>query len=87
MRLFIISVRDSAAESFHAPLFFPAIGMAERWFKDEANSNSPDAVIAKHPEDYELHLLGSFDISTAEIVTDTPRILLRGLDCKRSLNA
>lgn len=87
MRLFIIAVRDSAAESFHAPLFFPAIGMAERWFRDEANSNSQDGVINKHPEDYELHLLGSFEAMTGEIVTDTPRILLRGLDCKRSLQS
>lgn len=81
MRLFFISVRDSAADSYHAPLCFPAIGMAERWFRDECNS--PQSEISKHVEDYELHLLGAFITETAEIVAETPRLLIRGLDAVR----
>lgn len=81
MRYFIITVRDSAADSFHAPLFFPAIGQAERWFRDECRTSNPDAALAKHPEDYELYLLGAFLASTAEIISETPRLLLRGIDC------
>lgn len=84
MRLFIITVRDSAADAYHAPLFFPAIGMAERWFRDECNSPSADAVLAKHPEDYTLVLLGAFDTESGEIISETPRQLLRGQDCVRS---
>ena len=83
MQLFIISVRDSAADAFHAPLFFPAIGMAERWFRDECNSQTPDAVLAKHPEDYELVLLGSFETVTGEVIPHAPRSLLRGADSVR----
>lgn len=80
MRLFFVAVRDSAADSFHAPLCFPAIGMAERWFRDECNAQSE---IAKHVEDYELHLLGAYITETAEIVVETPRLLLRGVDAVR----
>lgn len=80
MRLFIITLHDSAAEAFHAPLFFPAIGQAERWFRDEIASGGADSQVAKHPEDFTLYLLGGFESSTAEIVTETPRILMRGLD-------
>lgn len=81
MQLFMITVRDSAAAAFHAPLFFPAIGMAERWFRDECQSPAADAVLAKHPEDYELVILGTFDTISGEVVGDQPKTLLRGLDC------
>lgn len=84
MRFFMVTVRDSAAEAHHAPLFFPAVGMAERWFRDECQA--AEGTIAKHPEDYELILLGSFDATTAEVTIDTPRLLLRGLDCQRKLS-
>ena len=80
MQLFIVAVRDSAADSFHAPLFFPALGMAERWFRDEVRSPG-ESVIGKHPADYELHQFGSFDASAGEFVVGVPRLLLRGLDC------
>lgn len=83
MRLFVITIRDSAAEAFHAPLFFPAIGMAERWFRDEVNSTNPEGVINKHPEDYELHQLGSFETATGELIPEVPRLLMRGIDAAR----
>lgn len=81
MQMMIVAVRDSAADSFHAPLFFPALGMAERWFRDEVRSSGTDSVIGKHPADYELHHFGSFDSVGGEFVVGIPRLLLRGLDC------
>lgn len=83
MKLFLVSVRDSAAQAHHAPLAFPAIGQAERWFRDECNSPNPDSMLCRHPEDHELHLLGTFDTDDADITTEPARLLLRGLDCKR----
>lgn len=80
MRLFAVCVRDSAADAFHAPLFFPAVGMAERWFKDECRS--PQSDLAKHPSDYELYLVGFFLTEDGSLsVDDGRRLLLRGADC------
>lgn len=78
MKLFAVSIHDAAAGSFHAPLFFPALGMAERWFKDECNSSNPDSALAKHPSDYVLYLLGTFDTEDGDLVRETPRQLFRG---------
>ena len=77
MKLFAVCVRDSAADAFHAPLCFPALGMAERWFKDECRSTGD---IAKHPSDYELYLIGVFDTDTAVFESESRRLLVRGSD-------
>lgn len=79
MRLFVITIYDRAAESYHAPLFFPAIGMAERFFRDECNSGKPDSAISAHPEDYSLYLLGAYETTSAELITEVPpRLLIQG---------
>lgn len=79
MRLFICTIRDSASASFHAPLFFPALGSAERWFRDEVNSSQSD--LFKHPEDYELHVLGTYETEDGMITADeSPRLIARGID-------
>lgn len=83
MNLFALSVRDSAADSYHAPLCFPSLGVAERWFRDECNSRHPENQIAQHPEDYELQLVGNFETSTGEFVACAPRLVLRGADAMK----
>lgn len=85
MKLFAICVRDSALDAYHAPLFFPAMGLAERWFRDECNS--PTSEIAKHPSDYELILVGGFDTDQAELTGQAPRILMRGSDTVQKLSS
>lgn len=82
MKFFAVCVRDSAADAYHAPLCFPALGMAERWFRDECRSTGE---LAKHPEDYELFLVGTFDSDTGDLISDGPRRLLcRGIDSAKS---
>lgn len=83
MRLFIVTIRDSASAAYHAPLFFPALGLAERWFRDECNSQQSD--LFKHPADYELYVLGSYETDTGELSPDTPRLIARGQDMKPAL--
>lgn len=82
MKLFAVAVRDSAAVAYHAPLFFPALGMAERWFRDECNSRNPDAQIARHPADYDLYLVGYYETDDGTIESDPPRLVLRGAECQ-----
>lgn len=59
MKWFIFAVRDRMTVSFMTPFFVRHKGEAERQFKDAIND--PKTAIARHPEDYDLFELGSFD--------------------------
>lgn len=59
MKLFAFAVFDAKAEAYMRPFFAEAIGMAVRSFADAvADESSP---MGKHPEDYTLFKVGSFD--------------------------
>lgn len=59
------SIFDSKAEAYMQPMFFQAIGQAMRSFTDAVNT--PDSEFNKHPEDYGLFHLGSFNSGTGVI--------------------
>lgn len=64
MNLFVFSVYDSKVEAFMNPFFMNSKGEAIRAFSDTvADSKHP---FAKHPADYTLFCLGTFDNSTGE---------------------
>jgi len=65
----IFTVYDSKAETFMPPFFVPSKGLAIRAFEDCINSNEHH--FGKHPADYTLFSLGSFDTDTGEFdITD-----------------
>lgn len=55
----IYAVRDKAVNAFMMPLFFHSDEQAQRWFTD--HSLSADGEISKHPEDYALFWIGSWN--------------------------
>lgn len=64
MKLF--SVYDAKAEGHKPPFAVETIGQAERAFLDACKEPGTD--LQKHPEDYQLWLVGEFDIYSGEIV-------------------
>ena len=58
------TVYDSKAETFMPPFFVPAKGLAIRAFEDCINSMEHH--FGKHPADYTLFELGSFDTNAGE---------------------
>lgn len=81
----IVSVKDSAAQAFGRPVFVPAVPVAIRSFRDEVNREGSTDDLARHPDDFELYELGSFDDSTGIItLVDAPRMLARAKDLKES---
>lgn len=83
MLLVVCAVYDSAAQLFNRPMFVPAVGMANRVFRDEVNRAAEDNPMFRHPDDFELFELGSFDDSTGRFhVLDDPRPLARGKDVR-----
>ena len=74
MKLSVFAIFDSKAEAYASPFFMGAIGQAIRAFSDEASNDSSN--IAKHPEDYTLFHLGTYDDATASFdLLPTPRSL------------
>lgn len=59
MLLRCFAVWDVKAEAFMRPFFAVTAGSAIRGFSDAVNA--PDSEIAKHPEDYTLFEVGTFD--------------------------
>lgn len=59
----IFTVYDSAAQTYSAPMFEVATGAMVRSFEDECNN--PESAMFKHPADYTLFELGTYDTDTA----------------------
>ena len=85
MILYVVVVRDRAADVFGQPTFTTALGMAVRSFADTVNTPDKDNVIAKHPEDFDLYSIGTYNDRTAkfEFEPDGPRMIAVGKDCVR----
>jgi len=85
MLQFIVCVKDRAAEVFNRPFFVPHRNVAVRDFTDEVNRVSPDNFLNKHPDDFDLYLLGQFDDSTGAFIREgSPTVLVRAKDVIQS---
>ena len=61
----LITVHDSKSGIFTPPVSVIAIGEAIRTFEDAVND--PQSPFNKHPEDYTLFHIGSYDETTASV--------------------
>lgn len=59
MILNIYAVYDIKAQAYSNPFFLPHNGQALRGFSDHVQDEK--SAVAKHPEDYKLYQLGTFD--------------------------
>lgn len=62
MNLRMFAIFDIKAEVFSAPFFMSTAGEAVRAFKDLVND--PNTTIGRHPEDYRLMCLGTWNNGT-----------------------
>lgn len=86
-KLAVVSIKDSAVQSFMSPMFAPAVGGIVRQFGDEVKkASTPERPnnLNEHPEDFELVWLAEFDDETGEFSKPEGgmRVLARGLDYK-----
>lgn len=75
MKMNFYSVYDSATNAYMRPFCFQTDGQALRSFGDEAVR--ADSEISKHPEDYSLFRIGSFDDAEGELIGCAPHCLAR----------
>jgi len=85
MLLYVIAVKDRAADLFNRPFFVPHRNIAVRDFTDEVNRSAPDNALNKHPDDFDLYLLGQFDDSNGAFIREgQPTVLVRAKDVVQS---
>ena len=84
MILFVVSVKDRAADVFNRPFFVPHRNVAIRDFTDEVNRVAADNQLNKHPDDFDLYCLGEFDDSVGSLINNQPVILVRAKDVLQS---
>lgn len=61
MKRDVCAVFDRASQLFGQPIVVPSTGVAIRSFQDEVTRKAEDNAMAKHPDDYELFHLGTYD--------------------------
>lgn len=82
MRYKVLAVRDRAIDAFGQPFFSVSVGGAIRGFSDEVNRAGENNQLNKHPEDFDLYLLGEFDDATGKFETQDPSQVAIGKDLK-----
>lgn len=80
MKRIVMVVRDRAADTFGQPFFVVSVGVGVRSFSDAINNPSEDSDLRKHPEDFDLFKLGTFDDDTAVFEVGLPEQVALGRD-------
>lgn len=76
MKINMYTVFDSAVKAFVQPFFQITDGAAVRLFQDQVNNS--DSNISKHPDQFTLFRVGSYDDSSALLIPETPVSLGNG---------
>lgn len=83
MKTSMFSVFDVKAAAYGTPFFMPREEMAIRAFADGVNEvGNPNNQWAKHPEDFTLFFIGTFDDELAVIDSLHPRPLVSAAGVK-----
>lgn len=73
MRLNVYTVFDSASQAYMRPFFMQSDGQALRSFTDIAQD--ADHEIGKHPEDYSLYRIGTYDDGKGQLFPEDRQCL------------
>jgi hypothetical protein len=77
----IVAIKDTAARVFGIPFVVQAAAQAVRSLRDEVNSTDSTSDVCKHPGDFELYQIASFDDDSGLVVPElSPQLLCRAKD-------
>lgn len=74
MKINVYSVFDVKAAVYANPFYMPNDAVAVRGFVGAVNS--PESMLYKHPEDYMLYRLGTFDDSIGLMTAENPPVCI-----------
>lgn len=79
----MFSIYDKAIEAYMRPFMAQAEGQATRMFQDIVCDEQSD--LFKHPEDYSLFKIGSFDDNNGELLDCEPTCVMRAHEVSRTV--
>lgn len=84
MTKLLFAVKDTALNAYMEIWGAPTVAAANRAFADGINDQQTP--MYKHPEDYELWILGEYDQETGNIKAEPPAMVTRGKDVAQQYN-
>lgn len=82
-KISMFTVYDSKVEAYLPPFYTRSIGEALRSWEEAVND--PNTAFAKHPADFTLFHIGTFEDSTAQMeLFDAKRAISNALEAKRT---
>lgn len=79
----VVAVQDRALAAFGMPFNTHTLGHAIRSFTDEINDTRPENAMNKHPDDFDLYHLGTYDNISGQFTNlETPMQIAIGKNCK-----
>lgn len=70
MTIKVFAIHDGKMKMFQLPFFIHTVGAALRLFEDLCND--PKSTVNRHPEDFVLYEIGTYDDNTAEFISNHP---------------
>ena len=80
MRMNVYSIFDTASGTYMRPFYTQADGEAVRMFNDLVTD--PEHAVGKHPEDYSIWRLGTFDDNKGDLKDEVNECLQMGINAK-----
>lgn len=74
MQFLILSLRDIKADLFHPPIYSANLMVTLRDIGDHIQAGTAQEHWVKHPQDFELYQLGTWDSATGETVSEKRQI-------------
>lgn len=71
-------IRD-VKSTYGALMIYESDAVAARQFESDVQRSN--GVLHTHYKDFNLYCLGSYNTDNATILTDTPRLVIEGVDC------
>lgn len=82
----IVAIKDTAARVYGIPFVVQAAAQAVRSLRDEVNNKDSSSDVARHPADFELYEIASFDDDTGMVYpAASPVLLVRAKDLKEAV--
>lgn len=76
----IVSLKDTATQVFGTPFVVNAPAQAVRSLRDEVNSKDSTTDIRRHPGDFELYQIATYDEETGIVTAMSPSLVCRAKD-------
>lgn len=83
MKFVVVALLDCVAEVYAQPAFVASAGAAIRGLSDEVNRVDPKNPLHVHADDFQLHLIGSYDDATGIIEPSPPRAIAMARDLRK----